>query len=397
MRSRFQLFTAISVALWCLACVGPSTQAWAQASTNFYFPHLANGNGGGGTWQTKFIFVSNNAFTTSSTLKLFDDNGAPLVLGTTQGSNSTFTFNIPAYGTVEIETDGAGSVLGGWASAQFSDAVIGSVVFFFKTGQGNVVSVGVPSVQSPTINFVSPATDRTGIALTNIYNTSNTVDLQAFDPSGNLVASTELTLGPGHHIAKNLIDYFPAPSVPVGFHGSVLIFSANSWIAAIAIGFEFNSNLFVSWSYSNIAYDSLRTAYSGTFILVGGPNAPSSGTIELSNLEHFDSNMFTGNISTTLAGQTRSGTFLGTSDDFSLAYMLYLSFTGVSNRGLALAEQQSDGSFTGYIADDGAGNFGTFTVTPVVGAGYTLRPRGQSLSRTPKKELRVWGRSEAQP
>lgn len=387
MRPRFQLLTAMSVALWYFVVMGPATQAWAQVGPTFYFPHLANGDTGNGIWQTNFVFVNNSPNATQGTLDLYDDNGAPLVLGTSDGSGSTFNISIPAYGTFEIETDGAGSVKGGWARADFDHAVIGSAIFSLKTGQGKMVSVGVPSIQFPSGTFVSPATDLTGIALANIYNSSNTVDLLALDASGGVVASTELTLAPKHHIAMNLKD--PPLSVPTGFRGSILIISMP--IAALAIGFEFNTPLYVSWSYSNIAYDSLRTAYSGTYNLIGGPDAGGSGTIAASNLEHFDSNMFTGNISTTLSGVVRTGVFLGSSDDFGLVYTFYLVFQGASKRGLAVGELQSDGSFVGYIVDDGEGNYGTFTLSPQ-GSGYTLRAPRQS--RPQKKNLTIWGRSK---
>jgi hypothetical protein len=169
------------------------------------------------------------------------------------------------------------------------------------------------------------------------------------------------------------------------------------YIAALAIGFESNNlPLYVSWSYSNIAYDPVRTAYSGTFNVVGGPDAGSSGSVQLSELEHFDSNMFTGNIAATLGGETLSGVFLATADDFGLVYTFYIVFSGVANRGIATAELQSDGSFVGFVVDDSGGNYGTFTLAPQ-GSGYTLRAPGQrTTSRPPRKDLRIWGRSKAQ-
>jgi hypothetical protein len=393
MRPKSQLLTAISVALWFFVVIGLPTRAWAQVGPTLYFPHLGNGVMVDGTWQTNFVFVNNTGSLAQGTLDLYGDDGAPLVLGTNRGSGSTFNISIPAYGTYEIETDGVGSLKMGWARADFDHAVIGSAIFSLTTGQGKMVSSGVLSIQEAMISFLSPATDRTGIALANIYDMSNTVDILALDPSGNVVAETELTLGPGQHMAKNLIDFFPPPSVGTGFRGSVYIFSTNSYIAALAIGFEFNTPLYVSWSYSNIAYDPVHTAFSGTFSLIGGPAAGGSGTITASNLEHFDSNMFTGNISTTMSSLVRNGVFLGTSDDFGLEYTFYLAFDNASNRGLAVGELQSDGSFVGYIVDDGEGNYGTFTLTPVAGSGYTLRAPGQS--RPPKKDLTLWGRPKA--
>lgn len=389
MRLRLHLLTAISLALWCFVSMGPATQAWAQEPSLFGFPHLANGDTGNGIWQTNFVFFNNSPSTTQGWLDLYDDNGVALVLATSQGTNSTFDISIPSYGTFEIETNGAGSVKGGWAIAYFDHSVVGSAIFSLKTSQGKMVSVGVPSIQQPAESFVSPATDLTGIALVNVYDISNVIKLQALDPSGNVVASTELTLEPGHHIAMNLKD--PPLSVPAGFRGSVYIYSTNSYIAALAIGFEWNTPLYVSWSYSNIAYDSLRTAYSGTFNLVGGPDAGGSGTVQASNLEHFDSNMFTGNMSTTMSSIVRSGTFLGMCDDYGYVYTFYMWFEGASNRGIAVAELQSDGSLVGFIVDDGETNYGTFTLSPQ-GSGYTLRAPRQS--RPAKKDLPLWGRSK---
>jgi len=396
MRSKFQLLTAISVALWFFVVIGLPTRAWAQAGPTFYFPHIAyGGDAATGQWQTNFIFVNNTGSDATGTLDLFGDNGAALVLATTEGTGSTFDIAIPAYGSFEIETNEAGLVRGGWARARdFDHAVIGSAVYALTTSQGKMVSVGVPSIQAAMGSFLSPATDRTGIALANIYNSSNTVDVLALDPSGIVVAQTQLTLGPKQHMAANLNT--PPLSVPTGFRGSVYIYSENSYIAAMAIGVESNTSsaTFVCWSYSNIAYDPVHTAYSGTFTLTGGPDAGTSGTVEFSNLEHFDSNMFTGNLTAiSSGGGTANGSFLCSSDDFGLVYTFYFVYQEVSNRGLAVAELQSDGSFVGYIVDDGEGNYGTFTIVPEDGSGYTLRAPRQP--RPPKKDLTLWGRPRA--
>jgi hypothetical protein len=387
MRPRYHLLAALSLALGFFVATGLPSQALAQESVMFGFPHLANGDTGNGIWQTNFVFVNNSPYTASGWVGLFGDNGQPLALATSQGTDSDFFPTIPPLGTYEIETSGAGSVTGGYAIAEFDHSVIGSAIYSLKTSQGKMVSVGVPSNQSPVETFVAPVTDRTGIALVNIYSVDNVIDLLAYDPSGNMVSSAQITLGPQQHIAKNMIDFAFTPAIPQGFRGSTYIYSENAKIAALAIGFESNNvPLYVSWSYSNILYNSLRTAYSGAFTLTAGPNAGGSGTIEASNLEHFDSDMFTGNISTTMGGLVRTGTFLGISDDFELMYSFYLTFQGASNRGLAMGELQSDNSISGTIVDDGEGNSGTFTLTPDSGSGYTLRRPGHSP--LPKTDLR---------
>ncbi len=341
-------------ACFCL-CLGVSDLS-AQIGSFTVFPHIANGDQGNGIWRTRFELVNNSPTLAQGDLVLFDDNGDPLVVGTTQGVGSQFHFSIPARAKAEIETDGSGPVKGGWAVADFNHGVVGSAVFSFSTNQGRMVTVGVLGTFAFG-SFLAPAEARTGVALTNIYDSSNHLELRAFDTAGNLVSSASLTLNPGQHVAMIVKDLFPGLSS--SFVGSIKIRSTNSFLSALAIGFVSNALFDAGYSISAIAYDDLATSYVGSFTSTAG-----TGTVFASDLEHSDSNMFSGTwtiVNQTL-GTTLSGPLIGNVDDFGLLYSFVFELEAP---GLGIAVATLDSSvFTGDIVDDGSGNSGTFTLTP---------------------------------
>ena len=390
-------YFSLLVTLGCLVLFLTAPEAFSQTSvptgSDLVFPQIANGDQGNGVWRTNFVFVNNSPKSTQGQLSLFGDTGARLTVGTNRGTNSTFSITIPARGSYQIETDGTGTVLTGWGHAQFDHAVVGSAVFSFSTSQGRVLTVGVLGT-IPKVTFLTPADASTGIALANPYSRTQTVELIAFDQNGTQVGTTQrLSLNPGQHLSRGARDFFP--TLASNFTGTIKARSVDLFLTALAIGAVPNSVSIVSYSLPTISYDELATAYSGSFTLVGGPNAGLSGTISATSLEHFDSNMFTGTMTTTnSAGQSFSGPVLGNVDDYGLEYVFFFELQGLTDRGIATAEIQSDESLQGFIVDDGAGNYGTFSLSAQSGSGLTgvKRPR----SAQSRKGLALWLDSLAQ-
>lgn len=392
-----QKYSSLFLVLGCLALFLAAPEAFSQSlvptGSDLVFPQIANGDQGNGVWRTNFMFVNNSPKSTQGQLSLFGDTGVRLSLGTNRGTNNTFSIIIPARGSYQIETDGTGTVVTGWGHARFDHAVVGSAVFSFSTSQGRMLTVGVLGT-IPKITFLTPADTSTGIALANPYSRAQTVELKAFDQNGTQVGTTQrLSLNPGQHISRGARDLFP--TLAPNFLGTIKARSLDLFLAALAIGAVSNSVSIVSYSLPTISYDELATAYTGSFTLVGGPDAGLSGTISASSLEHFDSNMFTGTMATTnTAGQSFSGPVLGNVDDYGLEYVFFFELQGMADRGIAAAEIQSDESLEGFLVDDGAGNYGTFTLSPQSGAGTTGFARPQPAQRG--KGVAYWVDSQAQ-
>lgn len=382
MRNRFSMVLLAGVGLLCLGAGTAGAQGFGSLLT---LPHVANGSQGNGVWQTRFEFVNTSGATAQGTLRLFDDTGEDLVLGTDQETNNNFNITIPPGGAFALETDGSGELVTGWAFATFDHAVAGSALFFFSTpGEGQVVSVGVPD--APTFAaFVTPAQARTGIALANPFDLDQNLALEARDLNGNVVASAELLLARGAHTSAIVSDLFPGLSAD--FTGSVKIRS-DLFFSALAIGFVPNELFDVGFNVPAFGFDELAVSYSGDF-----QSGSDIGTISLSGVEPLNSHMVTGGLTMEVQpmGPSFTGPFQATVDDFGLAYAFYFLLEGRSDRGLALAELV-DGIFVGTIVDDGDGNLGSFVMDPTdVSMTQNALPALQRPARPKKNELPRWG------
>ena len=377
MRPRFCLNVVLGIVLLFFGSARVSAQGIGSLLT---FPHIAHGAQANGAWRTTFTFVNNSPTTVHGFLRMFGDGGEDLILGTNQGTDNLFNITIPPRGGLEIESDGIGPLATGWAFAAFDHAVVGSAVFSFNTAQETAVSVGVLDAP-PFTAYLTPAEARTGIALTNPFNASQTLQMQALDLNGNQAASRSLTLAPGNHVAMVVQDLFTG--LTFDFVGSVRI-QSDLRFSALAIGFVPTASFF---AVPAIGYDALATSYSGTFSSDAGV-----GALTATGLEHLTSNMFTGDITSNnqSLGLTLSGPFVGNADDRGVFYSFLFLLEGL-NEGFAIATLEPDGSFIGTIADDGAGNAGTFVLSPQAGStGTVVSQLSRSVARPPAM-LKRWG------
>src|SRR5438309_3922821 len=96
-----------------------------------YFPQLADGGDRSQQWVTSLTFVNPHfSLQAFGTVNLFGDDGSPLALNFGKGAVSTFTFAIPAQGSVTFTTTGGSpTTVTGWAIV-FSSLPLEGVVQF---------------------------------------------------------------------------------------------------------------------------------------------------------------------------------------------------------------------------------------------------------------------------
>jgi hypothetical protein len=341
-----------------------------------FFAHFANGAvaDGSGTWKTDFNFVNNSSSLTNGQLQLFNDSGAPFTLGTTMGTGSSFTFSIPAQGSLDIVTEGSGSVAGGWASATFDQTVSGSAIYSLFNADGQVVSVAVLG-GFPKTTFASPVNGGDGIAIANVDQINpgtSTVTVTLTDATGIFAGSAVRTIASGHHFAFNLVQVIPGTSP--SFTGSIKIQSSGPKIQAIVLGVKPNARLYVAYPQPAISYNTLATSYSGRFSVDFGPSAPEVGTAKISNIRYLNSSSILADFEVDLGLNTYKASGIVTVDDFGIIYSLFVQLPGLLQPAQALFILTppgvpaggciAPGALVGFVANLGNGDFGSFTLCP---------------------------------
>jgi hypothetical protein len=231
------------------------------------FPHLAVGGG----WTSDF-FITNqgSAATQSIHLLFYNDDGAPMVVNTSLGANSSFTFNLAAGETKPIRTDASGQTRTGYVicRAPAGSAIRGSEVFRFSQGNKIITEAGV-SLQDPLQHFSFPIEIRSGtetnsgVALLNpiidsVQTSEQTIIVSLLKSDGSLYQSAAIALAPGQHLARyiNQQDLFPGLN---DFAGSLSI-SAPNLIGVVALRQEQSVFATVSVDPGPILAPFLRTA-----------------------------------------------------------------------------------------------------------------------------------------
>ena len=195
--------------------VGNSTRQAALGAfspgseARIFFPHYAVG--GGATTQIGIVNTSGSA--ANVTLNAYDNNADPI--GTT-------SFQIAALGQFvgsvadifQISTTGATQV--GYLIAQSDQpGIMGYTDFTYSNGSQIIADASVPADSVPSTNLLfsqiangvpsgTGALFWTGIALVNPFGTQVPYTMTVYDPSGNIVATGNFTLGPHQKISKVL-------------------------------------------------------------------------------------------------------------------------------------------------------------------------------------------------
>ena len=218
-----------------------------------YFPHFADGNG----WETQVILVNPTDRTITGTVAfLGQGSGAvaasPVVLALDDGSTgSDFDYSIPPRSVQKFTTSNptdrlaVGSVRATPSSGNAAPS--GLVVFSYAQDGKTVSEAGVPALPKGTAFRVyveasgtrgQAGSIRSGLAITNVAATANTVTLEVTRLDGSLaVAPSTLSLPPSGQIARFLDDIFD--SLPDNFAG-VLRVTSTTEVAMAALRLRVN-------------------------------------------------------------------------------------------------------------------------------------------------------------
>jgi sugar lactone lactonase YvrE len=205
-----------------------------------YFPQVADGGG----YVTTWYFASLGSGRTSVKVELFTPNGAPLPLSTNLGRDSVFTFDIEKSGQTSLRTLGEGnSIQVGWAKINASRPVGATEIFHLFGADGYLLSTAGVLPADPTTtatiivsNSSSGPVKGTGVALTNVGSSRNNVRLRALNRDGVLVASSGLSLDPGHQLAMFAYQFSGMENL-TDFEGTLEI-SGSSPFSAVTIECE---------------------------------------------------------------------------------------------------------------------------------------------------------------
>jgi hypothetical protein len=198
--------------------------------------HVANGTYASGSFKTSFLIFNISASPANVVLALTQDNGTPLsVTIQGRGTASSFTFNnLAPGGSLFLQTDGSGSLLGGAATITSNVPVGASGVFTVFSTQGAFqTESGVGD--SPVLTSLTLPADITGNFDTGIafFGPSGaTLTFRLLSANGTLVGSSATrNLAVKGHLAEFVSQIFPGTS---NFRGSLAI-TATSGVAALTL------------------------------------------------------------------------------------------------------------------------------------------------------------------
>ena len=226
----------------------------STSSDTVYFPHFADGNG----WATQVILVNPTDRTITGTVAfLGQGSGAiaasPMILTLDDGSTgSDFDYSIPPRSSQRFTTSNPFGALNAGSVRAVPDsgnaAPSGLVVFSYAPSGKTLSEAGVPALpKGSAFRVYAEASGMpgqmgsisTGLAITNVADTSNTVTLEVTHLDGSLAAAPEtLTLPPSGQVARFLNEIF---SLPDNFSGVLRVTSAAD-IAIVALRLRVNEN-----------------------------------------------------------------------------------------------------------------------------------------------------------
>jgi hypothetical protein len=187
-----------------------------------------------GAARTTFTLTNLDPTPAPYTISFYKDDGTPLALSTTAASSpaASLTGSIPVNGSVEFATNGPASstLVQGYAVLVTQNTIAGSAVFGLPIGNGFFEST-CPLDTGTDFVFGIPfdhtvAGTVVGVALANAYGYAPlTINVTAYDQSGNKLATTPVNLANGAHTAFLLTSQFPALA---GKRGTIWFTGADS-------------------------------------------------------------------------------------------------------------------------------------------------------------------------
>ncbi len=170
----------------------------ANAQSSFYFAHFADGGPVANQWRTA-IRITNplgqTNFPVSGTLFFFDPQGSPLGVDFGSGPSTSRQVNIPANGSVQIQSTGLNPILRTgsiWASFDYP---VSAVEEFQNWSNGAIVNAASVNGLPGSYVFQTFADRFTGIAIANIDPNPINCGGQFFDSSGNVLGRNSFSIG----------------------------------------------------------------------------------------------------------------------------------------------------------------------------------------------------------
>ena len=208
-----------------------------SARTSFELPQFASG---GGILTTTFVLFTLGNEPANVTIKLTTGKGQPFDVNLDNGeSGNEFQVQVPACGSLFLQTDGSGDIRAG--AAQITSSVPIGVGGIYTLLSGGVFQTETGVGASDDVLLASLPVDTTGVfdsgvALFNSGNESTEVVLSflsgAAAPAGAVDFLTNLTLDPGEQTAKLVKgDLFPE----IGDRRGMLAVDSEGEISAVTI------------------------------------------------------------------------------------------------------------------------------------------------------------------
>jgi len=194
---------------------------------------------GGGPWTTDITLVNLTSISAAYEVHFYGDDGQPMTLATTQGTNSVLTGNLPSGGSIIIETNGPTDApyQQGWAQVVTAGNVYiaGSAVFRLSLPDTPVYEASLPLDTDAHYLYGLPfihVDASTGFALVNSYaGTTINVTLTFYDESGTQFFTDSFQMLAGTHQAFMLPDKYPQVAGKTG----LVIVSADYYMNVLGL------------------------------------------------------------------------------------------------------------------------------------------------------------------
>lgn len=220
----------------------------AVATTTYSLPQFAYGGG----WATSLYLANTGDAAQAATVRFVSDAGQALsvpIVGV--GSQSEWSGELPALGTVALETESSGDLAQGWAEADLPSGVVGYGIFrqsvSGRADQEALIPLDVASSNPATVIYDDTALT-TALAVANPNTASVDVTFTAYREDGAQIGSTTLTLAGRTKTAVNLRAISGLSGV-AGTRGWVKIATQGSAISVL--GLRFGSEAFTSIPVAN--------------------------------------------------------------------------------------------------------------------------------------------------
>jgi outer membrane protein assembly factor BamB len=185
----------------------------------FYFPQVADGTSGNGTFQTTLVFANTGA-DAQVQVEFFNSAGQvmPVTLGSL-GADWSFTFDLKKGESFSAQTPGTAPLRAGYARVTTGAGVGGTAVYSYSENGVTMFEAGVPATKtlnSFTLFMDSSSPSRaTALALANAGMTDANATLRLYDADFRFVAEKSVrsilggNYGPGMHMARYAWEIFP--------------------------------------------------------------------------------------------------------------------------------------------------------------------------------------------